>query len=98
MPGLNPQLFARVKGAVLAQQMLAGSVAPRVRVKRGSHHLIENLVCSRPERRQAKRHRGVPPLKRWATHEVAGAACSWRRRAAAFLTGQTIRGECGVVM
>ena len=60
MPGLNPQLFAAVKGAVLAfSKSLARSVAPRVRVNVVAPGWIETSFGAEPGRRRAPRHRGV---------------------------------------
>jgi 3-oxoacyl-[acyl-carrier protein] reductase len=100
MPGINPQMFAAVKGGVLAfSKSLARSVAPRVRV-----HVIAPgwIETSFGERLDETTRRGVAdttPLGRWGTpDDVAGAAVFLASPAAAFLTGQTILVGGGVVM
>jgi 3-oxoacyl-[acyl-carrier protein] reductase len=100
MPGLNPQLYSAVKGAVLAfSKSLARSVAPRVRVNVIAPGWIETAFGAGLDR---EHHRSVAestPLKRWGTAEdVAGAAVFLASPAAAFLTGQTIMVGGGVVM
>ncbi len=61
MPGLNPQLFAAVKGGVLAfSKSLARSVAPRVRVNKYSRPGVDrNLLWCGHGRARAPRRRGV---------------------------------------
>jgi 3-oxoacyl-[acyl-carrier protein] reductase len=100
MPGLNPQLFAAVKGGVLAfSKSLARSVAPRVRVNVLAPGWIET---SFGEGLDSEAHRSVAdstPLRRWGTpDDVAGAAVFLASPAAAFITGQTINIGGGVVM
>ena len=103
MPGLNPQLFAAVKGGVLAfSKSLARSVAPRVRVNVIAPGWIETSFGKQlDEKHQSMRRRIAEstPLKRWGTpHDVAGAAVFLASPAAAFLTGATIVVGGGVVM
>ncbi len=100
MPGLNPQLYAAVKGGVLAfSKSLARSVAPRVRVNVLAPGWIETSFGGGVD---ADTHRAVAestPLKRWgAPEDVAGAAVFLASPAAAFLTGQMILVGGGVVM
>ena len=101
MAGRNPQMFAAVKGGVLAfSKSLARSVAPRVRVNVLAPGLDRDLV----RRRRSTTSCAAPvaestPLKRWGTpDDVAGAAVFLASPAAAFLTGQTILVGGGVVM
>ena len=100
MGGTNPQLFAAVKGGVLAfSKSLARSVAPAVRVNVIAPGWIET---SFGEGLDAQRHREIAeatPLERWGTPEdVAGAAIFLASPAAAFITGQAILVGGGVVM
>ena len=100
MPGTNPQLFAAVKGGVLAfSKALARSVAPAIRVNVIAPGWIET---SFGEGVDEQVHRAVAestPLKRWGTPEdVAGAAVYLASPAADFLTGQTIMVGGGLVM
>jgi 3-oxoacyl-[acyl-carrier protein] reductase len=100
MPGLNPQLFSAVKGAVLAfSKSLARSVAPRVRVNVIAPGWIETSFGAGLDEAMRRRVADSTPLKRWGTAEdVAGAAVFLASPAAAFLTGQTILVGGGVVM
>jgi 3-oxoacyl-[acyl-carrier protein] reductase len=100
MPGLNPQLFAAVKGAVLAfSKSLARSVAPRVRVNVIAPGWIETAFGAGLTEGVRSAIAESTPLKRWGTpDEVAGAAVFLASPAAAFLTGQTILVNGGVVM
>ena len=100
MEGKNPEMFAAVKGGVLSfSKSLARSVAPRVRVNILAPGWIDTAFASGldPERRQAVSE--TTPLGRWGTPEdVAGAAVYLASPAAAFVTGQTILINGGVVM
>jgi len=100
MPGVNPQMFAAVKGGVLAfSKSLARSVAPRVRVNVLAPGWIDTAFGGglTEDRRRAVAE--ATPLKRWgAPDDVAGAAVFLASPAAAFLTGQTILVGGGVVM
>ena len=100
MPGLNPQLFAAVKGAVLAfSKSLARSIAPRVRVNVLAPGWIETAFGAGMDDDLRRRIAESTPLKRWGTpDDVAGAAVFLESPAAAFLTGQTILVGGGVVM
>ena len=102
MPGLNPQLFSAVKGAVLAfSKSLARSVAPRVRVNVVAPGWIETAFGAGPQTAEDRRRAiaEATPLKRWGSpDDVAGAAVFLASPAAEFLTGQTIMVGGGVVM
>ena len=100
MAGENPQLFAAVKGGVLAfSKSLARSLAPRVRVNVLCPGWIETAFAREVDR---DFHRSVAestPLKRWGTpHDVASAALYLASPEAAFVTGQAINVNGGVVM
>jgi len=100
MPGTNPQLFAAVKGGVLAfSKSLARSVAPRVRVNVLAPGWIETSFAAdlKSDRRDAVAE--STPLARWGTpDDVAGAAVFLASPAAAFMTGQVLLVGGGVVM
>jgi len=100
MPGTNPQLFAAVKGGVLAfSKSLARSVAPRVRVNVLAPGWIETSFAAdlKSDRRDAVVD--STPLARWGTpDDVAGAAVFLASPAAAFMTGQVLLVGGGVVM
>jgi 3-oxoacyl-[acyl-carrier protein] reductase len=100
MPGLDPQLFSAVKGGVLSfSKSLARSVAPRVRVNILAPGWIETAFGR--DAGEAMRHRVVAstPLRRWGCPEdVAAAAVFLVSPSAAFITGQTIIVNGGVVM
>ena len=100
MPGLNPQLFAAVKGGVLAfSKSLARSVAPRVRVNVLAPGWIETSFAAGLDEGARRAIADSTPLERWGTPgDVAGAAVFLASPAAAFLTGQTILVGGGVVM
>jgi 3-oxoacyl-[acyl-carrier protein] reductase len=100
MPGTNPQLFAAVKGAVLAfSKSLARSVAPHVRVNVLAPGWIETSFGSGLNDEARRAVAESTPLKRWGTPEdVAGAAVFLASPAAAFMTGQTLFVGGGVVM
>jgi 3-oxoacyl-[acyl-carrier protein] reductase len=100
MAGRNPQMYAAVKGGVLAfSKSLARSVAPRVRVNVLAPGWIQTSFGANLDE---ARHRGVAestPLKRWGTPEdVAGAAVFLASPDAAYMTGQTILIGGGAVM
>ncbi len=100
MSGLNPQLYAAVKGAVLAfSKSLARSVGPRVRVNVLAPGWIDTSFGSSLDEDVRRRVAESSPLKRWGTPaDVAGAAVFLASPASAFLTGQTILVGGGVVM
>jgi 3-oxoacyl-[acyl-carrier protein] reductase len=100
MPGSNPQLFAAVKGAVLAfSKSLARSLAPRVRVNVLAPGWIETSFAAGLNDEMRRRVAESTPLKRWGTpDDVAGAAVYLASPAASFLTGQTILVGGGAVM
>jgi 3-oxoacyl-[acyl-carrier protein] reductase len=100
MAGDDPQLFAAVKGGVLAfSKSLARALAPDVRV---------NVLCpgwietSFGEQVDPEFHRSVAqdtPLRRWGRpQDVASAALYLASPEASFVTGQAINVNGGVVM
>lgn len=101
MEGRNPQMFAAAKGGVMAfSKSLARSVGPKVRVNILAPGWIETAFAK--EHMDPERYKKVAdstPLKRWGTpDDVANAAVFLMSPAAAFLTGQTIFVNGGVVM
>jgi 3-oxoacyl-[acyl-carrier protein] reductase len=100
MAGENPQLFAAVKGGVLAfSKSLARRLAPGVRVNVLSPGWIETGFGEHVDR---DFHRSVAqgtPLGRWGSpQDVAAAALYLASPEAAFVTGQAINVNGGVVM
>jgi 3-oxoacyl-[acyl-carrier protein] reductase len=100
MPGLNPQMFAAVKGGVLAfSKALARSVAPRVRVNVLAPGWIETSFAAGLDEHRRKSIADATPLKRWGQpDDVAAAAVFLASPAASFLTGQTLFVGGGTVM
>jgi len=100
MAGENPQLFSAVKGGVLAfSKSLARALAPAVRVNVLCPGWIETAFGEQTDR---EFHRSVAhdtPLGRWGDpQDVASAAVYLASPEAAFITGQAININGGVVM
>ena len=100
MAGTNPQMFAAVKGGVLAfSKSLARSLAPRVRVNVIAPGWIETAFGEGLDQERRRAIAESTPLERWGTpDDVAGAAIFLASPAAAFITGQAILVGGGVVM
>ncbi len=100
MAGTHPQLFAAVKGGVLAfSKSLARTLAPRVRVNVVAPGWIETAFGEGLDEARRRAVAEATPLGRWGTPEdVAAAAVFLASPAAAFITGETIRVGGGVVM
>lgn len=100
MAGENPQLFAAVKGGVLAfSKSLARSLAPEVRVNVLAPGWIETAFGAGADREFYVTVAESTPLRRWGTPEdVAAAALFLASPEASFLTGQTIFVNGGVVV
>jgi 3-oxoacyl-[acyl-carrier protein] reductase len=100
MAGRNPEMFAAVKGGVLAfSKSLARSVAPRVRVNVVAPGWIETAFGEGVDEAAHRRVAESAPMKRWGTpDDVAGAVLYLASPAAAFITGETIVVGGGSVM
>jgi 3-oxoacyl-[acyl-carrier protein] reductase len=100
MAGHNPQMFSAVKGGVLSfSKSLARSVAPKVRVNILAPGWIETAFGTEANAKFRRSVAESTPLKRWGTPEdVAHAAVFLASPDAAFLTGQTLFVNGGVVM
>jgi 3-oxoacyl-[acyl-carrier protein] reductase len=99
MGGDDPELFAAVKGGVLGfSKSFARSVAPAVRVNVLCPGWIETAFAARADRDFHAEVEANTPLRRWGRPEdVAGAAVWLASPAAAFVTGQAINVNGGVV-
>jgi 3-oxoacyl-[acyl-carrier protein] reductase len=100
MAGENPELFSAVKGGVLAfSKSLARRLAPQVRVNVLCPGWIETAFAQEVDR---DFHRSVTestPLARWGRPEDVAAAALWLASPeAAFVTGQAVNINGGVVM
>jgi len=100
MEGRNPQMFAAVKGGVLAfSKSLARSVAPRVRVNVLAPGWIDTAFGTTLDESRRRAVAESTPLGRWGVpDDVASAAVFLASPAASFLTGQTLLIGGGVVM
>ncbi len=100
MAGANPQMFAAVKGGVMAfSKSLARTVAPRVRVNVLAPGWIHTSFGDGLEQQRQDAVATSVPLQRWGTPEdVAAAAVYLASPGAAYLTGQTIFIGGGAVM
>jgi 3-oxoacyl-[acyl-carrier protein] reductase len=100
MAGENPMIYAAAKGGVLAfSKSLAREVAPRVRVNVLAPGFIETAFGEQARTAWREHVERITPLGRWGTPEdVAHAAVYLASDAAAFLTGQTVMVNGGVVM
>jgi 3-oxoacyl-[acyl-carrier protein] reductase len=100
MAGENPQLFSAVKGGVLAfSKSLARSLAPGVRVNVLCPGWIETSFGVQADPGFRRSVTQNTPLGRWGRPEdVTGAAVYLASPEAAFVTGQGINVNGGVVM
>jgi 3-oxoacyl-[acyl-carrier protein] reductase len=100
MAGLNPQMFAAVKGGVLAfSKSLARSVAPRVRVNVVAPGWVATSFGANLDEDTRARVAEATPLKRWGTpDDIGGAVVFLASPAAAFMTGHTLIVGGGMVM
>jgi 3-oxoacyl-[acyl-carrier protein] reductase len=100
MPGLDPQLFAAVKGGVAAfSRALARSVAPDPRVNILAPGWIDTAFGDGLDEGRRRAIAATIPTGRWGTPEdVANAAVFLASPGSSYLTGQTINIGGGVVM
>jgi 3-oxoacyl-[acyl-carrier protein] reductase len=100
MAGANPELFAAVKGGVLAfSKSLARSLAPAVRVNVLAPGWIETSFGEQADPEFRRSVAESTPLGRWGRPEdVAETAVYLASPEAAFVTGQAINVNGGVVM
>jgi 3-oxoacyl-[acyl-carrier protein] reductase len=101
MAGENPELYSAAKGGIASfSRSLARSVAPNVRVNLIAPGFIDTAFGQGDASANWRRHvEEITPLGRWGTPEdVAAVAVFLASDAAAFLTGQTINVNGGVVM
>jgi 3-oxoacyl-[acyl-carrier protein] reductase len=100
MPGRNPEMFAAVKGGVLAfSKALARSVAPKTRVNVIAPGWIETAFSSSLDEQRKRDVAASTPMGRWGTPEDVGSAAVFLASdAAGFITGQVILVGGGVVM
>ena len=100
MAGENPQLFAAVKGGVLAfSKSLARALAPDVRVNVLCPGWIETAYGEHVDREFHRLVAQDTPLGRWGRpQDVATAALYLASPEASFVTGQAINVNGGVVM
>jgi 3-oxoacyl-[acyl-carrier protein] reductase len=100
MEGENPGLFSAVKGGVLAySKSLARNLAPRVRVNVLCPGWIETAFAREADPDFRRSVADSTPLGRWGRPEDVAAAALWLASpGAAFVTGQAIAINGGVVM
>jgi 3-oxoacyl-[acyl-carrier protein] reductase len=100
MAGENPQLFAAVKGGVLAfSKSLARALAPDVRVNVLCPGWIETGFGAQADPEFRRAVADDTPLGRWGRpQDVADAALYLASPAAGFVTGQALNVNGGVVM
>jgi 3-oxoacyl-[acyl-carrier protein] reductase len=100
MAGDDPQLFCAVKGGVLAfSKSLARALAPDVRVNVLCPGWIETSFAEHADREFHRSVAKATPLGRWGRpQDVADAALYLASPEAAFVTGQAINVNGGVVM
>jgi 3-oxoacyl-[acyl-carrier protein] reductase len=100
MAGADPELFSAVKGGVLAySKSLARALAPSVRVNVLCPGWIETAFGQQADAALRRSVAESTPLGRWGTPaDVAAAALYLASPAAAFITGQAINVNGGLVM
>jgi 3-oxoacyl-[acyl-carrier protein] reductase len=100
MAGENPVIYSAAKGAVASfSRSLARDVAPDIRVNILAPGFIETAFGEEADPKFRQKVIEMTPLARWGKPEdVAGAALFLASEDAAFLTGQMIMVNGGVVM
>jgi 3-oxoacyl-[acyl-carrier protein] reductase len=99
MAGENPLLFSAVKGGVLAfSKSLARDLAPQVRVNVLCPGWIETAFAQDADREFRRQVAELTPMQRWGRPEDVAAAALWLASpGAAFVTGQSVNINGGVV-
>lgn len=100
MEGENPGLYSAAKGGIASfSKSLARDVAPDIRVNILAPGFIETAFGEGAHPRFREKVIGMTPLRRWGTpDDVAAAAVFLASDAAAFITGQMLSVNGGVVM
>jgi 3-oxoacyl-[acyl-carrier protein] reductase len=100
MKGENPGLYSAAKGGIASfSKSLAREVAPEIRVNVLAPGFIETAFGEGANPKFRQQVVDLTPLGRWGTpQDVAAAAVFLASDDAAFLTGQTIAVNGGVVM
>ena len=100
MAGADPELFSAVKAGVLAySKSLARALAPAVRVNVLCPGWIETAFAQQADDGFRRSVAEATPLRRWGTPaDVAAAALYLASPGAAFITGQAINVNGGLVM
>jgi 3-oxoacyl-[acyl-carrier protein] reductase len=100
MAGADPELFSAVKGGVLAySKSLARALGPSVRVNVLCPGWIETAFGQEADADFRRSVADTTPLRRWGTPaDVAAAALYLASPEAAFITGQAINVNGGLVM
>jgi 3-oxoacyl-[acyl-carrier protein] reductase len=99
MAGENPILYSAAKGGILSfSKSLAREVAPHIRVNILAPGFIETSFGEGANEQWRREVAERTPLKRWGRPEdLAGAAVFLASEASAFVTGQTLAVNGGVV-
>jgi len=100
MAGENPTLYAAAKGGIASfSRSLARSVAPRIRVNILAPGFIETAFGEQADEDWRRDVAERTPLRRWGVPEdLVGAAVYLASDESAFVTGQMIMVNGGVVM
>jgi 3-oxoacyl-[acyl-carrier protein] reductase len=100
MEGENPAIYSAAKGGVASfSRSLAREVAPDIRVNILAPGFIETAFGEEANPKFRRKVMDMTPLERWGKPEdVAGAAVFLASDESAFLTGQMIMVNGGVVM
>jgi 3-oxoacyl-[acyl-carrier protein] reductase len=100
MEGENPGIYSAAKGGIASfSKSLARDVAPEIRVNILAPGFIETAFGEQADPKFRQKVIEMTPLRRWGTPEdVANAALFLASDDSAFLTGQTIMVNGGVVM
>ncbi|MGH7498000.1 MAG: SDR family NAD(P)-dependent oxidoreductase [Gemmatimonadales bacterium] len=99
MAGENPILYSAAKGGILSfSKSLARDVAPHIRVNVLAPGFIETSFGEGADEGWRREVVELTPLKRWgAPDDIAGAAVFLASDASAFVTGQVLAVNGGVV-